>query len=79
MTQKNVQCFVLYQSQEQQFSRQKETTTSENVVSSLTDIASGLGSLNIQPSEYDATEADYQQQQAEEQRKKKRKRRGFGL
>ena len=68
------------QSQEQPSSPQKKTTTSENVVSSLADIASGIGGLlNIQPSEYDVTEADYQQQQAEEQRKKKRKRRGFGL
>ena len=71
---------VQNQLQEQQHSPQKETTISENVVSGLADMASGIGSLlNIQPSEYDATEADYQQQQAEEQRKKKRKRRGFGL
>ena len=68
------------QSQEQQPLRKKKTTTSENIVSGLTDIASGLGSLlNIQSLGYDTTEAEYQQQNAEEQRKKKRKRRGFGL
>ena len=71
---------VQNQSQDQQLPTQKETTTSENVISGLADVASGLGGLlNIQPSEYDATESDYQQQQAEEQRKKKRKRKGFGL
>ncbi len=56
------------------------TTISESVISGVADVVSGIGGLfDIQPSEQDETEAEYQRQQVLNRRKKPKKRRGFGL
>lgn len=68
--------------EEQQVSIPKETSSklTENIVSGVTDIASGLGGLlDILPSNNDSDEAEYQHRQALNRKKKKKKRRGMGL
>ena len=70
--------------QEQQV---QQTTTQQdnpslvgNVVSGAAEILSGIGGLfSVEPSDYDANEAEYLRQQVLNRKKKPKKRRGFRL
>jgi hypothetical protein len=66
--------------QEQHIQSPKETenSLSGNIVSVVTDIASGIGSLfDIHPSNQDENEAEYSRQQALKKKKKPQQRRGI--
>jgi len=53
---------------------------SENIILGAAEILSGIGGIfNIEPSNYDATEAEYLRQQAQNRKKKPKKHRGFRL
>ena len=73
------------QQQEQQLQQTvtpTETTgsLSGNIVSEAAEILSGIrGIFNIEPSNYDANEAEYLRQQSQKNKKKSKKRRGFRL
>ncbi len=54
------------------------TTVSENIVSGVANVISGIGGLfDMQPSNHDENEAEYQRQQALNKKKKFQKRRGI--
>ncbi len=55
-----------------------DTSISENIVSGVANVISGIGGLfDMQPSGYDETESEYQRQQALNKKKKLQKRRGI--
>lgn len=66
------------QEQHIQSSKETENSLSGNIISGVSDIASGIGSLfDIQPSNQDENEAEYLRQQALKKKKKPQQRRGI--